>query len=132
MKRITTTSPNLASVGQRLEAWRQHRPGRSRIPEAFWTDAIALARTEGVSRVSRVLRLHYQRLQARLNTALPRRAPVALPTFVELTVPPSPNGGPECRVELTHRTGAKMTIHLPAGSSDQILPLAEAFWCRRP
>lgn len=130
MKRITPTS-SLTSVCQRLAAWRQHRPGRSRIPEPFWTDAIALARTEGVSRVSRVLRLHYQRLKDRLNTALPRTAPVALPAFVELTVPPSPNGCPECRVELTHRTGAKMTIHFPAASSSQFLPLAEAFWRQR-
>ena len=131
MKRITTTS-SLTSVCQRLAAWRQHRPGRSRIPEPFWTDAIALARTEGVSRVSRVLRLHYQRLKDRLNTPLPRTAPAALPAFVELTLPSSPNGCPECRVELMHRTGAKMTIHFPATNSGQVLPLAEAFWRQRP
>jgi hypothetical protein len=131
MKQIHTPSPNLISVCQRLEAWRQQRPGRSRIPEPFWTDAIALARAEGVSRVSRVLRLHYQRLKNRLNTALPRRAPVALPAFVELAVAPSSNGRPECLVELTHRTGAKMAIHFPAASSCDLLPLAEAFWRQR-
>ena len=132
MKRINTTSPSLSSVCQRLEAWRQHQPGRRRIPEPFWTDAITLARSEGVSRVSRVLRLHYQRLRDRLNTALSRKAPVALPAFVELTVPPSPNGCPECRVELTHCSGAKMAIHFQAGSFSQLLPLAEAFWRQRP
>lgn len=131
MKRITTTS-SLTSVCQRLTAWRQHRSGRSRIPEPFWIEAIALARTEGVSRVSRVLRLHYRRLKDRLNPPLPGTAPAALPAFVELTLPSSPNGGPECRVELMHGTGAKMTIHLPAAHSGQVLPLAEAFWRQRP
>ena len=132
MKRIVTPSLSLTVVRQRLEAWRQHRHGRSRIPEPFWADAIALARTEGVSRVSQVLRLHYRRLKDRLATASPSSAPVALPAFVELALPPSPNGRPECLVELTHRTGAKMTIHFQAGSSGEVLPLAEAFWRQRP
>ena len=131
MKRINTTSPSLTSVCQRLEAWRQRRPGRNRIPESFWTDAIALARIEGVSRVSRVLRLHYQRLKDRLSTASPSLAPVALPAFVELAVPATPNHSSECLVEMMHPTGAKMTIHFPAASSGDLLPLAEAFWHQR-
>jgi hypothetical protein len=128
MKRINTASLTLTLVCQRLEAWRQRRPGRSRIPEPFWTDAIALAQVEGVSRVSRVLRLPYQRLKDRLSTASPSSAPVALPAFVELAVPATPNQSPECLVEMTHHAGAKMTIHFPAASSGDLLPLAEAFW----
>jgi hypothetical protein len=130
MKQINTTS-SLTSVCQRLEAWRQRRSGRSRIPESFWNDAIALARAEGVSRVSRVLRLHYQRLKDRLNTVLPSSTPVAVPAFVELSLPPSFQGGRECLVEMTHPTGAKMTIHLPAANSGNLLPLAQAFWSQR-
>jgi hypothetical protein len=132
MKRINSSSVSLTLMCQRLEAWRRHRHGRRRIPEAFWTDAIALARTEGVSRVSRRLRLHYRRLKDRLDTASPSSTPVSLPTFVELAVPPTPNCRPECLVEMTHGTGVKMTIHLPAGSSGEVLALAEAFWRRRP
>ena len=131
MKRINAASLSLTSVCQRLEAWRQRRPGRSRIPEPFWTDAIALAQVEGVSRVSRILHLHYQRLKDRLSTASSSSTPVALPAFVELAVPASPNHSPECLVEMTHPTGAKMTIHFPAAHSGNLLPLAEAFWHQR-
>jgi hypothetical protein len=131
MKRIDTSSRNLALVCQRLEAWRQHRPGRSRIPEDFWADAMALAQTEGVSRVSRVLRLPYQRLKDRLASVSPGPAPAGLPAFVELALPPTAPRGPKCHVELTHPTGTKMTIHFVAGSFGEVLPLAEAFWQQR-
>jgi hypothetical protein len=131
MKRIETLSSNLMQLRQRLEGWRRQRSGRNRIPEQFWTEALALARTEGVSRVSRVLRLHFQRLKDRLNAPLPKSAPVGVPAFVELAVPPSLHHGLECRVEMTHRAGAKMTIHLPPANSGDLLSLAQAFWSQR-
>ena len=131
MKRIETLSPNLIQLRQRLEDWRQRRSGRSRIPEHFWTEALALVRTEGVSRVSRILRLHYHRLKDHLNAASRKSTPVAVPAFVEWSLPPSLPNGRECLVEMTHRTGAKMTIHLAAASSGHLLPLARAFWSQR-
>jgi hypothetical protein len=90
-----------------------------------------LARIEGVSRVSRILRLHYQRLKTRLTAPLPNSTRIAAPAFVELPLPPALHEGRECRVEMMHRTGAKMTIHLPAVSSSHLLPLAQAFWSQR-
>jgi len=131
MNRIETLSPHLTQLRQRLEDWRQQRSGRTRIPTHFWTEAMALARTEGISRVSRILRLHYQRLKARLAAPLPNSMPVAAPAFIELSLPPALPEGRECRVEMMHRSGAKMTIHLPAASSDNLLPLAHAFWSQR-
>jgi hypothetical protein len=130
MKRSDPPSLKLSRLYQRLEAWRQHRHGRRPIPEPFWTDAVALARTEGISRVSRVLRMHYNRLKDRLAQS-PTPAPVSLPTFVEVAVAPSPNRRPECLLELLHPTGTKMTIHFPTGSSAELLPWAEAFWHQR-
>ena len=131
MNRIETLSPQLTQLRQRLEDWREKRLGRSHIPEHFWTEASALARTEGVSRVSRILRLHYQRLKDHRNAASSKLTPVAAPAFVELPLPSSLPGGPECWVEMTHRTGAKMTIHLPEASSGDLLPLAQVFWRQR-
>jgi hypothetical protein len=131
MNRIETLSPQLTQLRQRLEDWREKRLGRSHIPEHFWTEASALARTEGVSRVSRILRLHYQRLKHHLVAPPPKSAPVAAPAFVELMLPPSRHAGRECLVEMTHRTGAKMTIHLPEASSGDLLPLAQVFWRQR-
>lgn len=131
MNRVETLSSPLNQMRQRLEDWRRQQSGRTRIPAHFWTEAVALARTEGVSRVSRILRLHYQRLKARLPAPRPNSIPVVPPGFIELSLPPSPPEGRECRVELLHRTGAKMTIHLPAASAQHLLPLAQAFWSQR-
>jgi hypothetical protein len=131
MNRIETVSPNLTRLRQRLEDWRQQRSGRRRIPEQFWTEALALARTEGVSRVSRLLRLPYRRLKDHRNAASSKLTPVAAPAFVELPLPSSLPGGPECWVEMTHRTGAKMTIHLSAASAHDLQLLAQAFWSQR-
>ena len=131
MNRIETLSPHLAQLRQRLEDWRDQQPGRSHIPEHFWTEASALARTEGVSRVARILRLHYQRLKDHLLAPPPKSASVAAPAFVELSLAPALHRGQECLVEMTHHTGAKMTIHLPDASSGNLLPLAQVFWGQR-
>lgn len=129
--RTQTLSSHLIQLHQRLQDWRQRRSGRPRIPEPFWAEALALARTEGVSRVSRILRLSYRRLKEGLQAPAPISGLAAAPTFVELPLSPSFPGPGECRVELTHRSGAKMTIHWPAASSSQLLPLAQAFWSQR-
>ena len=47
MNRIQTISSALNDLRQRLEGWRRQRSGRSRIPEPFWAEALALARIEG-------------------------------------------------------------------------------------
>jgi hypothetical protein len=131
MNRIRTLSPNLTQLRQRLEAWRQRRSGRSRIPAHFWTEALALAQTDGVSRVSRILRLPYHRIKDHLNGTSPKSTEVAASAFVEVPFPYSLVEGRECRVEMIHRRGARMTIHLPAAGLGQLLPLAEAFWSQR-
>jgi len=124
-------SPHLTQLRQRLEDWRQQGSGRRRIPEHFWKEALALAKTEGISRVSRILRLHYQRLKEHAQGVLAPATPGASPGFVEVPFPYSLAEGRECRVEMIHRRGARMTIHLPAAGLGQLLPLAEAFWSQR-
>jgi hypothetical protein len=131
MNRNESLSPNLTQLRQRLEAWRQQGPRRRRIPEHFWKEALVLAQTEGISRVSRILRLHYQRLKEHSPKALVPVTPGASLGFVEVPFPYSLAEGRECRVEMIHRTGKRMTIHLPVASDAQLLPLAEAFWNQR-
>jgi hypothetical protein len=131
-RKATNQTPSLSSalnqLRHRLQEWRRQRSGCPRIPEPFWTEALALAQTEGVSRVSRILRLSYGRLKAGLKKSAPILKPGTTPTFLELPFPSYFPGPGECRVELTHRTGAKMTIHWQAAPSSQLLPLVQAFW----
>jgi hypothetical protein len=131
MNRIQTISTPLNDLRQRLEDWRQQRTGRSRIPEPFWAEALALAAIEGVGRVSRVLGLPYSRLKDPQKNPVTKSEPIEEPTFVELSLEPSAHGGRECLVEMMHRSGAKMTIHLPEANSGELLPLAQAFWSQR-
>lgn len=131
MNRRDSLSRDLRQLRQRLDEWRQQGSGRRRIPEPFWKEASALAQTEGISRVSRILRLHYLRLKDHANGALVPTTPGATPAFVELPLPYSLAEGRGCLVEMTHRSGARMTIHLPAASSGPLVPLAQAFWSQR-
>lgn len=131
MKRSENLSPDLTQLRQRLEEWRQQGSGRRRIPEHFWKEALALARTEGISRVSRILRLHYHRLKDHSKGALVPTAPEVTPAFIELPLSYSLAEGRECLVEMTHCSGARMRIHLPADSSGNLVPLAQVFWSQR-
>jgi hypothetical protein len=78
-----------------------------------------------------VLGLPYSRLKDPLNTMATKTEPVEAPAFVELSLDPTAHGGRECLIEMTHRSGAKMMIHLPAASFGELLPLAQAFWSHR-
>ena len=131
MNQSDNLSRDLTQLRQRLDEWRQQGSGRRRIPEHFWKEASALAQTEGISRVSRMLRLHYLRLKDHSNGALVPTTPGATPAFVELPLPYALAEGRECRLEMNHRSGARMTIHLPAASSGNLVPLAQAFWSQR-
>mgnify|MGYP007117610690 FL=1 len=59
------SATDLEVLQRQVIAWRRARPGRSRIPEDLWAAAVALAGSEGVSWVARVLHLDYYRLKQR-------------------------------------------------------------------
>lgn len=120
----------VARVRRPLEAWRKIRKHRARIPEEIWMAMAKLAKTYGISPVSRVLRVEYYALKGRLAES-PGASPSAAsqPTFVELK--PRPLSSPmACRVELEERSGAKMTLHLDTSNGVNALALAQAFWRR--
>jgi len=120
MNRSENVTPDLTQLCQRLEEWHQQGSGCRRIPEHLWKEALALVRTEGISRVSRILRLHYHRLKDRSKGALVPTVPEAPPAFVELPLAYSLAEGRECLVEMTHCSGARMRIHLPRASLGQL------------
>ena len=129
------TKPNpiisdLEPVRRQLERWRRTRKHRDRIPEALWSAITQVARTHGVSRVARVLRVQYYALRDRAKAApVPRPKPASDP-FVEipLTTPTSPVG---CVVELEDRSGSKMTLRLAPPNGMDAVALVEAFWRRK-
>jgi hypothetical protein len=66
-----TLPDDVRAVRERFEAWRQSRPGRSRIPAALWAPAAELARRHGVHRVARALGLNDFALRKQALAATP-------------------------------------------------------------
>lgn len=120
---------DLIKLRRQLDRWRKAQPGRARLPAEVWEQAATLARTLGVSRVSRTLRLSFHKLQRRVRLPTPRPSgPLAPAEFIEL---PSPTGldlgGGGCVVELCDGGQARMTIRL-SGEGSALLGMVEAFW----
>jgi hypothetical protein len=119
---------DLITLRRQLAGWRQSQPGRPRLPAEVWAEAAALARTHGISRVSRTLRLSFHKLRQLVEpSAAPPSGSPTPAEFIEL--PPltglGPNGG-GCVVEWCDGDQARMTVHLSAESS-ALLGLAEIF-----
>lgn len=131
-RRSQSLPPRLESGRQRFERWRGQRTGRARIPEALWRSAVELAAEFGVHRTSKVLRLNYETLKARVNVAPPEsfgRGPCSADSpakFVEFLAGTLPGGG-ACAVELEDGHGARMCVHLEHADATVLAALASAF-----
>jgi len=136
MKANGAVSLDLGEVRHRLELWRKGRKRGARIPGRLWAQAAALARTRGVSLVSRTLGLGYFGLKRRAEAVQPRRLkPSGLeppPGFVEVPIVRGPGPASNCTVELERGAGSRMTIRWEGSPGLDLVGLAEAFWRHRP
>ena len=100
-----------------------------RLPQALWTSAATLALTCGVGPVARTLRLDYNKLKRQVAPPAPA-VPLAPASFVELQPREwMPQAATLCRIELSDRAGAKMTLELPCDPAT-VVGVAQAFWRR--
>ena len=127
------SATDLAALQHQVTAWRRAQRGRPRLPEDLWAAAAALAGSEGVSWVARVLHLDYYRLKRRCtegagDTSKPARSP----TFVEVQLEPSLSE-PTARwhIELRDESAARLTIEM-GNEIPALVALVEAFLKRRP
>lgn len=119
-------------VRGQLQAWRQTRKPRERIPESLWQAMSELARSFGVGRVAQALGVGYHALKERVRgPGQPGRSRNNPAAFVELPLP-APMRQSECLVELEDGLGAKMTLRLAPSSGSEVVALAQAFWRRQP
>jgi len=128
--RKTRAIPARLEAGRRrFERWRRTRKGHSRIPEPLWTSALKLAGAYGLCRTARTLRLDYNALKKRINSADPHDSSgqETATAFVELA-PPQRACLPECIVELEDPRGAKMRIHLKGVEAPDLAALSRSFW----
>jgi|SRR5580658_454954 hypothetical protein len=126
---------DLDTTREALASWRRAHGGRGRpIPAALWSDAVDVARANGVAETARALRLNQGKLaklaEGRAESG-PRSA-VEPAGFVEL-------GGlglgePRTVVlELVGREGDRVRVEVvgDTGSAVELVALARAFWSRR-
>lgn len=125
----------LEGVRRRFERWRRADNVRSRIPDSLWAAAVKMARSYGICRTARALRVNYYALKKRVEQAsaaapdLADRRAVA--TFVELASPASA-GCCECTWELEDAGGAKMRVHLKGFAAPDLATLSRSFWNPAP
>ena len=110
---------------RKLAQWRQQRRPRARIPEELWRGAAQLARTHGINRTARALRLDYYSLKQRA-TALAGSG-MRVPEFVELLPGGLSAPRPECLIEVEDPGGAKLRIHLQGGELPDVAALMRGF-----
>ena len=130
MPRTQFSTADLNQLRRQLDTWRQSQSGYRRLPQALWTSAAALAATQGVGAVARSLRLDYSKLKRQVPPQAHPSALLSTPAFVELSLPASlPRASTGCRIELSDRTGTKLTVDLPYDPT-AVVGLAQAFWRR--
>jgi hypothetical protein len=129
MTRYAFSTTDLTQLQRQLSAWRQKQSGRTRLPEAVWSAAVDLARTQGPSLVARALRLDYYKQRQRLaGSAL---LPTAPTTFVEVKAEAMSGAGPgEWSAELFDGTEARLILRV-RGELATLVALAQSFWRRR-
>src|SRR5436309_13831145 len=120
-KRSTTSgaySPQLQlrTLAQRLKVWRRTRRAGQPIPDELWNAEANLAHAQGLSPTARALGLSYGVLRRRV---LGQRARAGLQRSpagsAELAAPPAGSSLDQRRpLQLTHRTGARPSHHLPS------------------
>ena len=122
-------SPALTRARRQFQAWRRTKHGRERIPDGLWAVAVEAAAEHGVNKTSRQLRLNHSSLQAQVRKQRDGvLAADASTGFVELAMPPTVAGGPECILEADNGSGTKLRIHLKGGATADLTSLARMLW----
>lgn len=137
-------SQELKAAQEHVERWRERAGGRgSRIPEELWSEAIGLARAEGVYATAKALRLNYERLRERVTGAgdagkvggkstretRATRSELMSSGFIDLGMAPLGGGG-KTVVEIEGRDGVRLRIDVGGASGVDVVELARAFWSR--
>jgi hypothetical protein len=127
---LPAAAADLAQTAAAFAHWRTATPVGARIPEALWSQAVALAARHGVSQVATTLHLDYARLKRRLTalTAAPPVPPPATPpAFVDLVLglPPS---GPGCVLVVSDAHGRSLRIEWSGTAPSEVAAVARSLW----
>ncbi len=114
----------------RIENWRQTRKKKTAMPEELWFEATALAREQGVYRISQALSVNYTNLRKRVE----RSDRSGSSGFLEVDPQQfsAPCGIKQTMMELSRADGTRLVVQMNGPDSIDVLGLAEIVMGRRP
>lgn len=117
----------LERVRQRFEHWRRTHRGRARISDSLWAAAVTAARSHGICRTAKALRVDYYSLKEHLEQASAGTRELSQANFLELS-PLTPASLGECTVEWEDAAGSTMRVHLKGFPAPDLAALGQSFW----
>lgn len=141
-KNLSALPAAVGRLGARIERWRRTRERRTAMPAELWSEAAALARSEGIHPISRTLGISYDMLKRKLALR-----PVEPDRFLDLTgaqllgaatpmfgsLQPQDSGCfpsppvPVAVVEMVDDSGIRVTVRLARESEVDVVDLVSAF-----
>jgi hypothetical protein len=120
---------NLASGLEQFEKWRSEHKARARFPEHLWSMAVRLAREYGLSKTAHTLRLDYNCLKKRIDTAVSGniQQTAVKPQFLQL-LPSELNSELECTIECEDAEGSRISIHFKGRELPDLAAISNGLW----
>jgi hypothetical protein len=123
----------MVKARRHLEDWRREHGGRGvRIPGKLWAEAVGVARTDGLFKTAKALRLEHSRLKVRARVVEGREGasdPGPETAFVEVGF--ESLGSSRTVMEFVGRDGDRMRIDVTSSSPVDVVGLSRAFWGRQ-
>jgi hypothetical protein len=119
----------LAYGCERFEKWRSTHKARTRFPEHLWSLAAKLAREYGLNRTAHTLRLDYNCLKKRIDSAVSDNMPqtAVKPQFLQL-LPSELTAEIECTIECEDAKGTRISIHFKGRELPDLATISSSLW----
>jgi len=130
-----TQAASIEEIQQRFKRWRVERKRGTPIPAALWDDAVSLCANHSLSKVSSALRLDYNVLKKRRQSAFPDRFPASEVPYAQ-SMTPSDFIAVDLRATMPEfimdmeRADRRMHIHIRGMAGFHPLELMKTFWGR--
>jgi len=129
-KRPTEIPVALSEARRQLDHWRsQQSSKRTRLPEEFWRQAVALAQEYGLNKTARALKVKYESLKKHLEQSGGDEGHLAKtqPEFIELLPAAIKPGAVECVLEWADGCGATVRMHMRGVGPSELSAVAGVF-----
>lgn len=120
----------LSEARRQLDHWRSQQPSkRTRLPEEFWRQAVALAQEYGLNKTACALKVKYESLKKHLEQGSAKEGDSAKvqPEFIELLPAAITPGTVECMLEWADGCGATVRMHIRGAGPSELSAVAGVF-----